>query len=113
MSGRTCRSAHSSAPRKTYADLAGFSDFIRPALYNNVAGGRFVSFVKDARKSVFGDLPPETTLDVLYRQFNYNEAPYDKLAATGFSADYVERETRRAVEGRGRSSGANLAGRGH
>ena len=57
-----------------------------------------MTFVKDARQSVFGDLPPEMTLEVLYRQLNYNEAPFDKLAATGFSADYVERETRRAVE---------------
>ena len=82
------------------ADVAGFSDFIRPALYNNVAGGRFLSFVKGARGSVFGDLPPEVTLDVLYRELNYDgEAPYEKLAATGLSAEYVERETRRAVDG--------------
>ena len=79
------------------SDLAAFSDFLRPALYNNVAGGRFVSFVKGARESVFGDLPPETTRDVLCRQLNYTEAPFDQLAATGFSADYVERETQRAV----------------
>jgi len=83
---------------ENYADVAGFSDFIRPALYNNVAGGRFVGFVKNAHGSVFGDLPPEVAQDVFLRQLNYNEAPYDKLAATGFSADYVERETRRAVE---------------
>ena len=79
-------------------ELVGWSDFIRPAVYNNVAGGRFVSFVQDSRQSVFGDLPPEMTLEVLYRQLNYHEAPFDKLAATGFSANYVERETRRAVE---------------
>ncbi len=84
---------------ENFADLAGFADFIRPALYNNVAGGRFVSFVKGARNSVFGDLSPEATLDMLYRQLDYDhEAPYDKLAAAGLSAGYVERETRRAVE---------------
>jgi hypothetical protein len=82
-----------------FAGLAGFADFIRPALYNNVAGGRFVSFVKGAQSSVYGDLSPETILNLLYRQLNYDEAPRDKLAATGLSADYVERETRRAVEG--------------
>ena len=81
------------------ADLAGFADFIRPALYNNVAGGRFLSFVKGARGSVFGDLSSEATVNLLFQQLNYtSEAPYDKLAATGFSADYVERETHRAVE---------------
>src|SRR5579859_482515 len=80
------------------SDLAGCSDFLRPAVYNNVAGGRFVIFVKDARQSVFGDLSPEMTLEVLCQQLNYDEAPFDKLAATGFSAGYVERETRRSVE---------------
>ncbi len=81
------------------SDLAGCSDFIRPALYNNVAGGRFVDFVNGARNSVFGDLPPELTLDVLYRQLNYHhEAPYEQLAATGLSAGYVENETRRVVD---------------
>ena len=79
------------------ADLATFSDFIRPALYNNVAGGRFVSFVKGAHATVFGDLTPEATTAMIERQLGYDEAPYDKLAATGFSAGYVERETRRSV----------------
>ena len=82
-----------------YTGFTGFSDFLRPALYNNVAGGRFLSFVRGARSAVFGDLSPESTLDLLYRELNYDEAPYDKLIATGLSADYVERETRRAVEG--------------
>ena len=82
-----------------FAGFTGFSDFLRPALYNNVAGGRFLSFVKGARSAVFGDLSPKQTLDLFYRELNYDEAPYDKLVATGLSADYVERETRRAVEG--------------
>jgi hypothetical protein len=82
-----------------YAVLAQNCDFLRPAFYNNVAGGRFRSFVKGANESVYGDLPPDETLNVLYRQLNYNEAPYDQLLATGLSANYVERETRRAVDG--------------
>src|SRR5262249_37416562 len=57
-----------------------------------------VSFVKNARESVYGDLSADATLEVLCRELNYHEAPYDKLAATGLSADYVERETRRAVD---------------
>ncbi|HZL42163.1 MAG TPA: twin-arginine translocation signal domain-containing protein [Verrucomicrobiae bacterium] len=81
-----------------FAGMTGYSDFIRPALYNNVAGGRFLNFVKGAHESVYGDLPPEEILELLCRQLHYDEAPFDKLAATGLSADYVERETRRAVE---------------
>lgn len=79
------------------SDLAAVSDFIRPALYNNVAGGRFQSFVKGAHGAVFGDLSPEATAELFFQQLNYQETSSDKLAATGFSADYVERETRRSV----------------
>ena len=80
------------------ADLAACSDFLRPALYNNCAGGRFVDFVKGAHATVYGDLPPATASNVLLNQLGYDEAPYDQLAATGFSAGYVERETRRSVD---------------
>ncbi len=82
-----------------FSGFTGFADFLRPALYNNAAGERFLSFVRGADSAVLGDLPPAETLALLYRQLNYREAPYDQLGATGLSADYVERETRRAVEG--------------
>ena len=79
--------------------MTGYSDFIRPALYNNVAGKRFLSFVQGAHAGLFGDLTAEMTLEVLCRQLNYGkEAPYAELSKAGLSADYVERETRRAVE---------------
>jgi len=78
-------------------DLAACSDFIRPAVYNNVAGGRFVSFVKGAHAGIFGDSAPADVSKVLLDQLGYDEAPYDRLAATGFSAGYVECETRRSV----------------
>jgi hypothetical protein len=79
-------------------DLATCSDFIRPALYNNCAGGRFVGFTKGAQAAVLGDLPPATACDSLLDQLGYNEVSYDQLAAMGFSADYVARETKRSVE---------------
>ena len=80
------------------SDLAGCSDFIRPAVYNNVAGGRFATFVKGAQATVLGDLPMDLAYEILSRQLNYQEAPLDKLAATGFSAEYVARETRRSAD---------------
>lgn len=79
------------------AALATFSDFIRPAVYNNVAGGRFASYVRSSTRSVYGDLTPTLANTVLQAQLGYDEAPYDQLAATGFSAAYVERETRRSA----------------
>jgi hypothetical protein len=78
--------------------LAKFSDFIKPVLYNNAAGERIRSFVDSVRGNVFGDLPREQAMDVLYRELDYNEAGYDKVMETGLSADYVMRETQRAVD---------------
>jgi len=82
-----------------YAIFKDFSDFVRPAVYNNCAGERYHGWVGGSLGAVYGDLPPDLTMDVLFRELGYQEAPYDKISATGFSADYVERETRRAVEG--------------
>ncbi len=81
-----------------YAAMAPFSDFIKPVLYNNCAGERIKSFTASTRGNVFGDLSAEQTLDFLYRTLNYDEAPYARVAATGLSADYVQRETRRTVD---------------
>ena len=82
-----------------YPALTGFSDFLRPVLYSNCAGERMRSFVDSAHGDLFGDVPGNLTLDFLYRLLDCAEAPYDKVTAAGFSADYVLRETRRAVDG--------------
>jgi hypothetical protein len=81
-----------------YAPMAAYSDFVRPVLYSNCAGERIKSFIASTGQNVFGDTPPDEMLRVLYEQLNYQEAPYDQVAAAGFSADYVQRETKRAVD---------------
>jgi hypothetical protein len=81
-----------------YAGMTSFSDFVRPVLYSNCAGERMRSFVDSVHGDVFGDQGHGEMLAMLYRQLNYVEAPYDQVFSTGLSADYVERETRRAVE---------------
>jgi len=81
-----------------HAVLTGWSDFIRPCVYANCAGERMHSFADSVHGNVFGDVPNDQTLDFLYRMLNYQEAPYDKVTGTGFSADYVQRETRRTLD---------------
>ncbi len=81
-----------------YTEMTAWSDFIRPALYSNAAGERMRSLVDSMHDNVYGDVPPDQTLALLYRELDYQEAPYDKVASTGFSADYVLRETRRTLE---------------
>jgi hypothetical protein len=85
-----------------YADIKAFSDFVRPALYNNCAGERMHNFSNTIHRGILGDLSAEQANDLLYHLQNFSEAPYDQMAAAGFSADYVTREVRRAVD--------NLAG---
>jgi len=82
-----------------FSDIKAYSDFVRPATYNNSAGGRMKAFTNNIHRNIFADLPVALTHDVLYHILNYEEAPYDKVAAAGFSADYVAREVRRAVDG--------------
>jgi len=81
-----------------YAQMAPISDYLKPVVYNNCAGERIHSFIQSFCGNVFGDMPPAEALQVLYHVMGYgDEAPYDKVVGTGFSADYVARETKRAM----------------
>ena len=84
-----------------YADFAGYSDFLKVVMYNTCGGERLAQYVRNTHNSLFADLSPEQLLELTYSVQQYHEAPLDKLAATGLSADYVLRETRRAVAGAG------------
>jgi hypothetical protein len=82
-----------------YGVMREFSDFVRPAVYNNCAGERFHNFVGNSLTPVYGDLAPAEAMDVMYHQLDYHEAPYAQVTTTGYSADYVRREVQRAVTG--------------
>ena len=81
-----------------FAAMAPFTDYVKPVLYNNCAGERMISYLNSVGQNFQGDLGKAEALDFEYRVLNYNEAPLDKLAAAGFSADYVYRETKRTLD---------------
>jgi hypothetical protein len=83
---------------QNFAAMAPFSDYVKPVLYNNCAGERMISYIASVSQNIHGDQTPAEILDFEYKVLNYNEAPLDKLAATGFSADYVYRETKRSID---------------
>ena len=58
-------------------------------------------YVRNTHATLFADLTPEQTLDFIYGVQQYREQPLGRIAETGLSADYVLRETRRAVAGAG------------
>lgn len=85
---------------RSYADLAAKADFLKVVVYNNAGGERYASFIRNAGSIVFRDIPLEELMKFNNHLLNYaNEANLGELAAAGLSADYVFRETQRALAG--------------
>lgn len=85
---------------RSYADLAARADFLKVVVYNNCGGERYARFIQNVGSTVFRDVPKEELLRFNNHLLNYaHEADLENLAAQGLSADYVFRETRRALDG--------------
>ena len=83
-----------------YAAFGKHSDFLKVVMYNNCGGPRLARYVRNVNATLFADLTPGETLQFIYRVQQYsNEKPLDRIAQEGLSADYVRRETARAVAG--------------
>jgi hypothetical protein len=83
-----------------YAEFSTYSDFLKVVMYNNCGGPRMAQYVRNVGSTIFADLAPEQILAITYRWQQYgDEKPLDRIALDGLSADYVRRETRRAVDG--------------
>jgi len=82
-----------------YGEFSKHSDFLKVVMYNLCGGERLAQYVRNVRGSLFADLTPEQALDFTYSVQQYREQPLDRIPLEGLSADYVLRETRRAVAG--------------
>ncbi|HLH74560.1 MAG TPA: hypothetical protein VKX96_14830 [Chloroflexota bacterium] len=82
-----------------YAELSRCSDFIKVVAYNNCAGPRFHAWVANICQSLFADASPAEVYPLLLKLLQLDEGPYAELPKTGFTSDYVRRETARAVAG--------------
>ena len=80
-------------------ELSKYSDFLKMVMYHNCGGERMAGYIDSVAGTLFADVPREELLEFEYRVMNYQERPYREIPATGLSADYVYRETKRAVEG--------------
>ncbi len=81
------------------AAIAPHSDFLKIVMYHNCAGERMAGYIDNVGTSMYGDIPKQELLDFHYRVLNYQERGLAEIPYTGFSADYVLRETKRAREG--------------
>jgi hypothetical protein len=82
-----------------YAEFSKYSDFLKVVMYNNCGGPRLAGYVRNVHGTLFADLTPEQILDFTYGVQQYHEQPLDRIPKEGLSADYVLRETKRAVAG--------------
>jgi len=81
-----------------YSRIAKVSDYLKPCPYNNCAGTRFAGYIRNVNSTVFRDLTADEVLELHYRLLGYEHEPsLDKLPTSGMSAEYVARETRRAL----------------
>lgn len=79
--------------------LAQYSDFLKIVIYHNCGGPRLGNYINSVSRTIFGDVPKEEILDFHYRVLNYKERGLEQIPFTGLSADYVQRETKRAMDG--------------
>ena len=81
--------------------MAPYSDFIKFIAYHDILGPRIRWWYLDRMyKTVFGEVPLNESLDLYYDLFGYDkksEPHLDQLPSTGFSPNYVYRETRRSI----------------
>ena len=84
-----------------YADFSKYSDFLKVVIYNFCGGERLAQYVRSVNRSIFADLTLEQTLELTYGVQQYHDRQLDAIAAAGLGADYVLRETKRAIAGAG------------
>src|SRR5215471_20479222 len=79
-------------------ELSKYSDFIKVVMYNNCGGERMALYVDNIGSTLYGDLSKQGLIDLNYALMGFKERSYDQIPRTGLSADYVYRETKRALE---------------
>jgi hypothetical protein len=81
------------------AAIAPVSDFIKIVMYHNCAGERMAGYIESVHQTLYGDVPKQELLDFHYRVLGYQEKSLAEIPFTGFSSDYVYRETKRSRAG--------------
>ena len=85
---------------QNYAEFAKVADYLKIVAYNNCGGTRYAGYLDNVASTLFRDVPPDDLLRLYNAWLGFgSEAPLEKLPAAGLSADYVFRESRRAIAG--------------
>jgi hypothetical protein len=82
-----------------YSEFIDSCDWVKPILYHVPTGARLARWLTGLQATILADSAAGDWLKGLYRIMQHDEAPFNELPEAGFSADYVRRETARAVAG--------------
>jgi hypothetical protein len=80
------------------SEISKYSDFLKMVMYHNCGGERMASYINSVSATIYGDVPKQELLDFHYRVLNFQEKSLAEIPRTGWSADYVYREAKRARE---------------
>jgi hypothetical protein len=80
------------------SEMTTYSDFIKLVAYNVCAGPRFADYMHNLHMTILRDAKPEESLQLMHRFLGIEEGDLEYGLKHGWSADFVGRETRRAVE---------------
>ena len=81
-------------------EMEPYTDILKEVMYHNCAGERMARYINRVRPGAFGDFTNEDLLmEFEYKVMNFRERAFEEIPYTGFSADYVSREAKRAMDG--------------
>jgi hypothetical protein len=80
-------------------ELSNYSDFIKIVMYNNCGGERMALYADNIGSTLYRDLSKQEVIEFDYKVMGFKERSYEEIPHTGLSADYVYRETKRALAG--------------
>ena len=84
-----------------YADMAKYVDFLKPVIYESVAGPRMAHFIDSIKTGIFADFDEESILQMLYAIQGFSGPSFAALKEEGFGYDYAYNETKRCVDALG------------
>ncbi len=85
--------------RVDFSEIAGYADFVKPILYHEIAGPRFLEYVDHYHNTVFSEFEKEEILLVMYRIFGFDpgeSGDINKLK-NGMGPGYVYDKTKICV----------------
>jgi hypothetical protein len=79
------------------SELSKYSDFLKMVMYHNCGGERMATYINSVGHTLYGDVPGQELLDFHYRVLDYKqEKSLPEIPKSGFSANYVYEEAKRA-----------------